>query len=756
MHGSARSSSSPPPASPARVTDALAGLGVDDDPRAAIAGLIRATPKRERTSSAGSDDSNTAVTSPAASSAAAAAADVIARARAAALGNDAVWRTAEAAVDAVAAATRPATLEDKKGERTKRRDRLSAGDAAHVVARAASARAEHAAEVAAAAAAHAAAAAAFARARPGASADEEASAAARLADEAADAATRAAADATASAARAEQTSARVASLRLAELQGASVWDPHPHPHSQEASEGLPHTPPVMARGGVSNAADGDGTETPRGALPPSPTSAIRASELGVFRSGDFHSEPTRDPPALVRAPGSLGKPRRVPISEHDALLFDAAEAKLRLREGRRRAAAAFKDGALKDGVDGEGGADALELKLDANDAARADSKRVASSAVARALESAGAAPARRAERLPHGHGVFASRRAVDAMDRAAARTRARVVRFAEPPGSGRDATARASGEAAIAEDPGSPRAGTDANRASAANARGGKPTEADGRRGAPRRYDPGSFDVSLVNAHTRFHGEMNQTDKRLFQKDLRSARLAATRAAAAAAAGGGDGGGVGAGDASRRVGPRPTKKSRAAAAAAAERTRRAAEARAERIREAEAVVGSFAPFKASPAPSPAKPARLLPVRGAGTSVSPPPARRALPSGGASAEKRNASRAGGSPSASSPPMEKEKGSPSDSLVAARALLADLQSGVPVRLDEPFPHPAGAAAGAKSTWHELREAGRRSVARVRAYQSAEKASPPGATPAHERYQHYKMMGFGGMGAKTSWAR
>ena len=183
MYGSARSSSSPPPASPARVTDALAGLGVDDDPRAAIAGLIRATPKRERTSSAGSDDSNTAVTSPAASSAAAAAADVIARARAAAFGNDAVWRTAEAAVDAVAAATRPATLEDKKGERTKRRDRLSAGDAAHVVARAASARAEHAAEVAAAAAAHAAAAAAFARARPGASADEEASAAARLADE---------------------------------------------------------------------------------------------------------------------------------------------------------------------------------------------------------------------------------------------------------------------------------------------------------------------------------------------------------------------------------------------------------------------------------------------------------------------------------------------------------------------------------------------------------------------------------------------
>ena len=47
----------------------------------------------------------------------------------------------------------------------------------------------------------------------------------------------------------------------------------------------------------------------------------------------FIRSPRRDPPALVRAPGSLGKPRRVPISEHDALLFDAAEAKLRLREG---------------------------------------------------------------------------------------------------------------------------------------------------------------------------------------------------------------------------------------------------------------------------------------------------------------------------------------------------------------------------------------------------------------------------------------
>ena len=96
------------------------------------------------------------------------------------------------------------------------------------------------------------------------------------------------------------------------------------------------------------------------------------------------------------------------------------------------------------------------------------------------------------------------------------------------------------------------------------------------------------------------------------------------------------------------------------------------------------------------------------------------------------------------------MAKEKGSPSDRLVAARALLADLKTGVPVGLAD-----LAGAPGARSTWHELKEAGRRSVARVRAYQSAE-GSPPGATPAHERYQHYKMMGFGGMGAKTSWAR
>ena len=96
------------------------------------------------------------------------------------------------------------------------------------------------------------------------------------------------------------------------------------------------------------------------------------------------------------------------------------------------------------------------------------------------------------------------------------------------------------------------------------------------------------------------------------------------------------------------------------------------------------------------------------------------------------------------------MAKEKGSPSDRLVAARALLADLKTGTPVGLAD-----LAGAPKERSTWHELKEAGRRSVARVRAYQSAE-GSPPGATPAHERYQHYKMMGFGGMGAKTSWAR
>jgi hypothetical protein len=619
MYGSARSSSSPPPASPARVTDALAGLVVDDDPRAAIAGLIRATPKRTRTSSAGSDDSNTALASPAASSAAAAAADVIARARAAAAGDDAVWRTAKAAVDAVAAATRPATFE------TKRKDSLGAGDAAHVVARAASARAEHAAEVAAAAAAHAAAAAAFARASPGAFADEEASAAARLADDAAEVATRAAADATAAAARAEQTSLRAASLRLAQLQGASVFA---NDGSLGGSGVLPPTPPAVKRRESANEKktrsdaettlktfDGDGVgasgtrlaenfSEPRGKLESPEPKGLR-SDLFDF---DSNAKETRASPAPARAPGSLGKPRRVRISEHDALLFDAAEAKLALREGRRRAAAALAE------------------------AGTAEAK----GAVARALASAGAAPARSDNsRLPQGHGIVASRRAVDAMDRAAARLMDRRDR----------------NEGAPDETSASRSAGSDDFCVSETNVAA---NEGDGetKRRMKRRYDPGSFEVSLVNAHTRFHGEMNQTDKRLFEEDLRSAR-AATRAAAAAAAAGVVVGGGASDASSRRVGPRPTKKSQAAAAAAAERKRRAAEERAARLREAEAVVGSFAPFKASPAPSPVKPARFPAVRGAGKSASP------------ASQSPSSVRAGtnaASPSRSSPTSAFARGSP----------------------------------------------------------------------------------------------
>ena len=700
---------------------------MDDDPRAAIAGLIRATPKRTRTSSAGSDDSNTALASPAASSAAAAAADVIARARAAAAGDDAVWRTAKAAVDAVAAATRPATFE------TKRKDSLGAGDAAHVVARAASARAEHAAEVAAAAAAHAAAAAAFARASPGAFADEEASAAARLADDAAEVATRAAADATAAAARAEQTSLRAASLRLAQLQGASVFA---NDGSLGGSGGLPPTPPAVKRREsanekktrsdaetTSNTFDGDGVgasgtfrlaenfSEPRGKLEsPELNSGLR-SDLFDF---DSNAKETRASPAPARAPGSLGKPRRVRISEHDALLFDAAEAKLALREGRRRAAAALAE------------------------AGKAEAK----GAVARALASAGAAPARSDHsRLPQGHGIVASRRAVDAMDRAAARLMDRRDR----------------NEGAPDETSASRSAGSDDFCVSETNVAANE-DDGETKRRMKRRYDPGSFEVSLVNAHTRFHGEMNQTDKRLFEEDLRSAR-AATRAAAAAAAAGGVGGGGASDVSSRRVGPRPTKKSQAAAAAAAERKRRAAEERAARLREAEAVVGSFAPFKASPAPSPAKPARFPAVRdsrksASSASRSPSSVRAKTNAASPSRSSPTSAFARGSPRSRESPLsvakEKRGGSPSDRLVAARALLADLKTGTPVGLAD-----LAGAPKERSTWHELKEAGRRSVARVRAYQSAE-GSPPGATPAHERYQHYKMMGFGGMGAKTSWAR
>ena len=82
-------------------------------------------------------------------------------------------------------------------------------------------------------------------------------------------------------------------------------------------------------------------------------------------------------------------------------------------------------------------------------------------------------------------------------------------------------------------------------------------------------------------------------------------------------------------------------------------------------------------------------------------------------------------------------------------AARSLLADLDTGAPLTPED-------------ASLLELERRSSGAVARVRAYRSAAE-SPPGvrrgrgeAVPAHERYEHYKMRGFGGMGAKTSWAK
>jgi hypothetical protein len=380
----------------------------------------------------------------------------------------------------------------------------------------------------------------------------------------------------------------------------------------------------------------------------------------------------------------------VRISEHDALLFDAAEAKLALREGRRRAAAALAE------------------------AGKAEAK----GAVARALASAGAAPARSDHsRLPQGHGIVASRRAVDAMDRAAARLMDRRDR----------------NEGAPDETSASRSAGSDDFCVSETNVAANE-DDGETKRRMKRRYDPGSFEVSLVNAHTRFHGEMNQTDKRLFEEDLRSAR-AATRAAAAAAAAGGVGGGGASDVSSRRVGPRPTKKSQAAAAAAAERKRRAAEERAARLREAEAVVGSFAPFKASPAPSPVKPARFPAVRDSRKSASPasqsPSSVRAGPNAASPSRSSPTSAfARGSPRSRESPLsvakEKRGGSPSDRLVAARALLADLKTGTPVGLATSRARPKRGPPGTSS--RRLAGGASRACARTRAPRARLPARPP----------------------------
>ena len=216
----AQTSRSDPARDMARVTEAA----MAQSPHQAVQNLIRATPaksaKKKRQSVAfataadgasGSDDPFS--TSPKAIASTSAAADVIAAQarrfaaeRAAGLVEEpgdaissAMWSSAKGATEAVAAAVANTSREN----------------AAHLVSRAASAHAEHAADVAAAAAAHASAAAAAARDDPSPETEADAQYAAAIAREAAEMATRAAAKATSAATRAsaDDVNRRIAHVR---------------------------------------------------------------------------------------------------------------------------------------------------------------------------------------------------------------------------------------------------------------------------------------------------------------------------------------------------------------------------------------------------------------------------------------------------------------------------------------------------------------------------------------------------------------
>ena len=226
----AQTSRSDPARDMARVTEAA----MAQSPHQAVQNLIRATPaksaKKKRQSVAfatavdgasGTDDPFS--TSPKAIASTSAAADIIAAQarrfaaeRAAGLVEEpgdaissAMWSSAKGATEAVAAAVANTSREN----------------AAHLVSRAASAHAEHAADVAAAAAAHASAAAAAARDDPSPETEAEAQTAAAIAREAAEMATRAAAKATSTATRAsaDDVNRRIAAARDA-MRGAEGFD----------------------------------------------------------------------------------------------------------------------------------------------------------------------------------------------------------------------------------------------------------------------------------------------------------------------------------------------------------------------------------------------------------------------------------------------------------------------------------------------------------------------------------------------------
>lgn len=373
----AQTSRSDPARDMARVTEAA----MAQSPHQAVQNLIRATPaksaKKKRQSVAfatavdgasGSDDPFS--TSPKAIASTSAAADIIAAQarrfaaeRAAGLVEEpgdaissAMWSSAKGATEAVAAAVANTSREN----------------AAHLVSRAASAHAEHAADVAAAAAAHASAAAAAARDDPSPETEAEAQTAAAIAREAAEMATRAAAKATSAATRAsaDDVNRRIAAARDA-MRGADGFDVAAETErlrrSQLAAtqlaardEGLlPPTPPPRTRhtimsevyqsaaSGLGGGAGGGGggaqlsraTEPSSpsvGRLPATPAHAYTRSPSRVDAVAVARERRVGSAAVKVKTPGKLGisgAAARVParaMTREAAGAYDLAEARRKL------------------------------------------------------------------------------------------------------------------------------------------------------------------------------------------------------------------------------------------------------------------------------------------------------------------------------------------------------------------------------------------------------------------------------------------
>ena len=373
----AQTSRSDPARDMARVTEAA----MAQSPHQAVQNLIRATPaksaKKKRQSVAfatavdgasGTDDPFS--TSPKAIASTSAAADIIAAQarrfaaeRAAGLVEEpgdaissAMWSSAKGATEAVAAAVANTSREN----------------AAHLVSRAASAHAEHAADVAAAAAAHASAAAAAARDDPSPETEAEAQTAAAIAREAAEMATRAAAKATSAATRAsaDDVNRRIAAARDA-MRGADGFDVTAETErlrrSQLAAtqlaardEGLlPPTPPPRTRHtimsevyqsaasglGGGSGGGGGGAQLSRatepsspsvGRLPATPAHAYTRSPSRVDAVAVARERRVGSAAVKVKTPGKLGisgAAARVParaMTREAADAYDLAEARRKL------------------------------------------------------------------------------------------------------------------------------------------------------------------------------------------------------------------------------------------------------------------------------------------------------------------------------------------------------------------------------------------------------------------------------------------